>query len=71
MNCLVLTRIDKIEMMAKYFEILKADLIEESNSSDPLSKSHRELIDLANNLSEEETNHVLQMMKIIVQGLRK
>lgn len=51
-------RIDKIEMLANYFGITKADLIEEHTTVDKimLPKSKKDLIDLIYQLSSE--NHI-------------
>lgn len=53
-------RIDKIELMANYFGILKSDLIEEKNENDRKINMPKydpqiiELIDLFSNLSEKQ-----------------
>ena len=65
-------RIDKIEMMADYFGILKSDLIEEKESDgkpaseDGLTESQQNLIAFAKTLSEEQARKVLQLMKSIL-----
>lgn len=65
-------RIDKIEIMADYFGILKSDLIEEKQEEekpaddDGLTESQRELIAFARTLSESQADKVLQLMKSIV-----
>ena len=65
-------RIDKIEIMADYFGILKSDLIEERvieekpANNDGLTESQHELIAFAKTLSEEQAGKVLQLMKSIV-----
>lgn len=65
-------RIDKIEIMADYFGILKSDLIEEKQeeekpvNDDGLTESQLELIAFAKTLSEEQADKVLQLMKSIV-----
>lgn len=65
-------RIDKIEIMADYFGVLKSDLIEEKQeeekpaNDDGLSESQRVLIDFAKTLSEEQAHKVLQLMKSIL-----
>lgn len=67
-------RIDKIEIMADYFGILKSDLIEEKlpeeqekpANDDGLTESQLALIDFAKTLSEEQADKVLQLMKSIL-----
>ena len=64
-------RIDKIEMLANYFGILKSDLIEEkketvTNNGNGLSDSKKQLIALAESCSEEQSEKLLQMMQILL-----
>lgn len=65
-------RMDKVELLADYFGILKSDLIEEKQeekkpvNDDGLTESQRELIAFAKTLSEEQAGKVLQLMKSIV-----
>ena len=65
-------RIDKIEIMADYFGILKSDLIEDKTaeekpvSDDGLTENQRVLIDFAKTLSEDQAGKVLQLMKSIL-----
>jgi len=66
-------RMDKVEILADYFGILKSDLIEEKQeeekkpvNDDGLTESQRELIAFAKTLSEEQAGKVLQLMKSIV-----
>ena len=65
-------RIDKIEIMADYFGILKSDLIEERQeqekpaNDDGLTENQRVLIDFAKTLSDEQAGKVLQLMKSIL-----
>lgn len=66
-------RIDRIEIMADYFGILKSDLIEEKSAEqekpvtdDGLTESQRKLIDFAKGLSEDQADKVLQLMQSIV-----
>ena len=62
-------RIDKIEMLANYFGILKSDLIEDvnedSNSPDgrQLTEGEKTLLDLFNRVPEERQQLVLQMIR--------
>ena len=63
-------RIDKIEMLANYFGVLKSDLIEEKL---PQNSSHKEmmlsdgeqiLINLFRKVPEEQQQLVLQMIRV-------
>lgn len=65
-------RMDKVEMLADYFGILKSDLIEGKQeeekpvNDDGLTESQRVLIDFAKTLSDEQAGKVLQLMKSIL-----
>ena len=67
-------RIDKIEIMADYFGILKSDLIEEKQEDDKpvegdgLTDDQRALIDFARSLSEEQAALALRVLKSIVEA---
>ena len=69
-------RIDKIEIMADYFGILKSDLIEEklpeeqkkSAEDDGLTEDQRALIEFARSLSEEQAILALRVLKSIVES---
>ena len=62
-------RIDKIEMLANYFGILKSDLIEEANEngyspSEPtLTEGEKVLLDLFNRVPKDQQQLVLQMIR--------
>jgi transcriptional regulator with XRE-family HTH domain len=62
-------RIDKIEMLANYFGILKSDLIEEvtedgySPSEPQLTEGEKMLLDLFNRVPEDKQQIVLQMIR--------
>jgi transcriptional regulator with XRE-family HTH domain len=62
-------RIDKIEMLANYFGILKSDLIEQVSEdgyspSDPtLTEGEKVLLDLFNRVPEDQQQLVLQMIR--------
>ena len=62
-------RIDRIEIMADYFGILKSDLIEEKEKptvkDDGLSKEKRELIEAIKKLPEDKILLLLQVAKSI------
>lgn len=67
-------RIDKIEIMADYFGILKSDLIEEKQEEekpaedDGLTDDQRALIDFARSLSEEQAALALRVLKSIAES---
>ena len=62
-------RIDKIEMLANYFGILKSDLIEEakengySPSEPTLTEGEKVLLDLFNRVPKDQQQLVLQMIR--------
>ena len=62
-------RIDKIEMLANYFGILKSDLIEEvkedgySPSEPQLTEGEKVLLDLFNRVPKDQQQLVLQMIR--------
>ena len=63
-------RIDRIEIMADYFGILKSDLIEEEKEKstvqgDGLSEERQELIDRIKSLPEEKIQLLLQVARSI------
>lgn len=63
-------RIDKIEILANYFGILKSDLIEEQKEKptvkdDGLSEEMKELIDCIKKLPEEKIQMLLQVARSI------
>lgn len=62
-------RIDKIEMLANYFGILKSDLIEEKNynenspSEPKLTEGEQILLDLFRRVPEDQQQLVIQMIR--------
>lgn len=63
-------RIDRIEIMADYFGILKSDLIEEEKEpteNDGLSQNKQALMAFAQSLSEEQAALALRVLKSIVE----
>lgn len=70
-------RIDRIEMLANYFNVEKADLIEDASKKEKpavdndsgLSDSQRELMQFARGLSEEQAERALQILSLALQGL--
>jgi hypothetical protein len=62
---------DKVEQLANYFGILKSDLLEDKKETAPdngsgMSEAKKQLLDLAENCSEEEAERLLQMMKLML-----
>ena len=62
-------RIDKIELLANYFGILKSDLIEEHNSRTSLktvsiTEEEQKLLDLFRLVPENQQQMVLQMIRV-------
>lgn len=67
-------RMDKVEMLAAYFGILKSDLIEDKTKEKPtvqddrLSEGKQQLIDFAKSVPEDKIDLVLKIMKSIVEA---
>ena len=66
-------RMDKVEMLANYFGILKSDLIEdkeEKNSPDPIKLTEGEemLLKLFRQIPEENRGMVLEMIRAAVRS---
>ena len=68
-------RIDRIEVMADYFGIMKSDLIEEklpeekekpTAKDDGLSEKRKALMDFAMSVPEDKAEMILQVMKTIL-----
>ena len=62
-------RIDKIEMLANYFGILKSDLIEDKEEKNPpeepkLTEGELLLLDLFRRIPEDKQELVLQMIRV-------
>ena len=63
-------RIDKIEMLANYFGILKSDLIEEKEGKEKspgkpkLTEGEQMLLDLFRRVPEDKQELVLQMIRV-------
>lgn len=63
-------RIDKIEMLANYFGILKSDLIEDKESPSEetvVSEGEKMLLDLFRLASEEQQRMVLDMVRVVLK----
>ena len=66
-------RIDRIEVMADYFGILKSDLIEDKRNEKPaqedeLSENIKKLVDFAKSVPDDKVELVLKVMKSIVEA---
>ena len=62
-------RMDKVEILANYFGVLKSDLIEEHNDSDTaktmsITKSEQYLLDLFRQVPESKQEMVIQMIQV-------
>ena len=64
-------RIDKVEMLAEYFGILKTDLIEEKEkptNSGGLTDSQKKLIEFAKTVPDDKADMILRVIRSIVEG---
>ena len=65
-------RIDKIEILANYFGILKSDLIEDKKEqpteNDGLSEKRKALMQFAMSVPEDKAEMILQVMKTILKN---
>ena len=70
-------RIDKIEIMADYFGILKSDLIEDKTAEEKetptvwdggLSEDVKKLVEFAKSVPDDKASLILQVMKSIVEA---
>ena len=63
-------RMDKVEMMANYFGVLKSDLIEDKQKKpvvqDGLTESQRKLIEFARTVPEDKAEMILRVIQSIV-----
>lgn len=70
-------RIDKIEMLANYFGILKSDLIEEAGEDGyspgevQLTEGEKMLLELFRLIPEEQQKAFLEMGRVFANSLRK
>ena len=67
-------RIDKIEILANYFGVLKSDLIENAKENSPgerpLTEGEKELLELFRLVPEDNQPLVIQMIKVAIDNLR-
>ena len=67
-------RMNKVEMLANYFGILKSDLIEDKSQkekpaiTDGLSESQQALLNFARSVPEDKAEKVLKLMKAILEA---
>lgn len=66
-------RIDKIEILANYFGVLKSDLIEEHKKNPPagspeLTEGERVLLDLFKKVPKDKQQLVLQMIRVALES---
>lgn len=67
-------RIDKIEILANYFGILKSDLIEDKKkpaNEDELSANKQALMNLIQNCPEDKAARLLQIMQLFLDNERQ
>ena len=62
-------RMDKVEMLANYFGVLKSDLIEDEKETNPpaepkLTEGEEMLLDLFRRVPEDKQELVLQMIRV-------
>ncbi len=69
-------RMDKVEMLADYFGVLKSDLIEEQSVEeikepamfDGLSENQKKLIEFAQTVPEDKAEMILRVIRSIVES---
>lgn len=65
-------RMDKVEMLANYFDCTTGDLLEEKEKptvqDDGLSENKRRLIEFARSVPEDKAEMILQVMRTIVEA---
>lgn len=65
-------RIDKIEILANYFGILKSDLIEDKKEKpideDGLSENQKALIQFAKSVPDDKAEKVLRLLRAILEA---
>lgn len=67
-------RMDKVEMLANYFGILKSDLIEEPNNAYSrktisITEDEQKLLDLFRRVPENQQQMVLQMISVALKTI--
>lgn len=63
-------RMDKVEILAKYFGCLKSDLIEEKKEpaeEGELSKNKKAILSLVENCPEEKAGKLLQILRLYLE----
>lgn len=66
-------RIDKIEMLANYFGVLKSDLIEEKENTpgeQALTEGEKTLLDLFRQVPADQQAMVLQMIRVALNAAK-
>lgn len=66
-------RMDKVELLARYFGVLKSDLIEEKNSPGaeeitPRERKYQEIISLLEALPEEKLTEAVRYLKYLADN---
>lgn len=67
-------RMDKVEMLANYFGVLKSDLIEEPTETDSsktitVTEDEQKLLDLFRKVPESQQQMVLQMINVALKSI--
>ena len=68
-------RMDKVELLANYFGVLKSDLIEEAitepvkNTVEELTDGEKQLLDLFRKVPETQQQMVLQMINVALKSI--
>lgn len=65
-------RMDKVELLARYFDVLKSDLIEEEHNNESylalptvtVTESEKMLLDLFRRVPEDKQQMVIQMIRV-------
>ena len=65
-------RMNKVEQLAKYFDISISDLVEEKEKptvqDDGLTENQRKLMDFVKSVPDDKADMILRVMKSIVEG---
>lgn len=63
-------RMDKVQLLAEYFGIKKADLVEDVNiTKETVSNKEQEVIDLFHKVPEEKREFVLSLIRAAIDNL--
>ncbi|MFR5876358.1 MAG: helix-turn-helix transcriptional regulator [Eubacterium sp.] len=66
-NAQKMPRMDKIEILAKYFGVLKSDLIEDKSNNDvELSSAKKTILELLDNLNEQQIKEAKNYLEYLI-----